>query len=399
VYVQDRVLLQLQTALLGWEAGSAGATGKAVALARFLNLLYVDPIVPVEVLGMVAGALGSAERLHLLRAAMQTTIQLTNPEHVEHLLGLLTEQQPSIFRPAAGQGQRAALLDPLLACLHLQYVVHSLLQQGSRGYAMHRAAVDAGPVQLRVLQWLGADLDLAIKGESMGTPVTPLIMACSSAGGLGECGMSSCQQRPQQASELLQRFMMGKNREGCLFDDEGNYTELAQRREGVVRLLVEAGATLNFKKTGRFPSPLSSAAFSGLLPVLECIVQPTLAALGDESRVPPSKRELSRAIQCAARGGNVNCLRLLLGAAAGGPASEEAKAALCSMAGALNQDAMKVLLEAGVPVNGRVQGGNAPLHTLVSRPSNSEQVSTGLNANSVCICCACRWQSCSMVVD
>jgi hypothetical protein len=216
--------------------------------------------------------------------------------------------------------------------------------------------------------------------------MTPLMMACSEGVEVDEGGMSSSQQQQQQGEEeqameritsvLIHSMMMGKNREVDLFDEEGSYTQLLQRRVGVVKLLVENGATLAVKATAReLPSsPLSLAANAGLLPVVQYLVQPTLAALGDVSRVPPHQRELSQAIQYAARSGHMRCLRVLLNATMGATASEEAKAALCTMVGDLNEDAIQVLLLMGVPVNGRVQGGNGPVHTLFSRPSNSEEV-------------------------
>jgi ankyrin repeat protein len=227
------------------------------------------------------------------------------------------------------------------------------------------------------------------------------MMACSSGVEVDEGGMSSSQQQQQgeeeQAMEritsaLMRSMLLNKSREVDFFDEEGSYTQLLQRRVGVVKLLVEEGATLAVKAAAskRPSSPLSLAANAGLLPVVECLVQPTLAALSDQSGVPPSKRELSQAIQYAARGGHVRCLRVLLHAAAGGPESEEAKAALCAMVGALNQDAIELLLMVDVPVNGRVQGGNGPVHALFSRPSYSEQVREQSTRQPLY---ACRWQA------
>jgi hypothetical protein len=177
---------------------------------------------------------------------------------VEQLLSLLAQQQPSIFR-AAGQWQRAAVLDPLLACLHLQYVVHGVLQRGSRGYAMHVAAVDAGAVQLRVLQMLGADLDLAYtKQEGTSPPIqtTPLMMACTSVGGAGRCGPPTVGQQESQLQQqeqwqphsvLMENLKWGKSREPDVAGEGGSYTAIVQRRLGVVKLLVEAGASLTFR--------------------------------------------------------------------------------------------------------------------------------------------------------
>jgi hypothetical protein len=374
--LQERLLLQLQTALLGWEADAAGEAAKAAALARFGQLLQVDFSLSVQLINQVAEQLRPEERRHIINTVLQTDILITRPDKLEQLVGLLSAQQPSIFRAAAGQGQRAAVLNPLLACLHLQYVVQSLLQRASTGYAMHYAAADAGAAQLRVLQMLGADLDLVVVFEQDGRPVhtTPIALACWLEAGVSDSGLATGQQE-QQGVEGKADMLTGDSGEAYVLE-EGNYTELVQRRLGVVKLLVETGASLILRATGGTRSALSAAAVSGLYPVVEYLLPPTLAALGDQSGMHPIKREVSQAIMDAARGSNVRCLRLLLAAAAGGPASEEANAALCHMAGALAHSdddlaGLKLLLAEGVPVNGRLLGTTAPLHALMCRPSNA----------------------------
>jgi hypothetical protein len=360
------LLLQLQTALLGWEAGEAGHTAKAAALARFGKLFQVYPSLPLELVTQVAGQLPQAERQHIVRTVSQADILITSPDKVQLLLALLAQQQPSIFRAAAGQGQRAAVLDPLLACLHLEHVVHGVLQRGSRGYATHHAAVDAGVAQLRVLQLLGADLDLLCMDKGSGLPVTPIVLACTSLASGYDHGPLPGEQQ-QQPPLLQQDLIMGHNREGCLLNKHGNFRSLIKRRLEVAELLVNSGASLAFRpSTPVMPSALGLAASAGLYPLLECVLPPTLKALGDQSQVAPNKRQLSLAIGFAARAGNVRCLRLLLGAAAGGPASKEARAALSHTTGIFRLYAMKLLLAEGVPVNGRVLGVTAPLHAFIS---------------------------------
>jgi hypothetical protein len=186
----------------------------------------------------------------------------------------------------------------------------------------------------------------------------------------------------------------GKNREAYMRGKDGNYSELVQRRVGVVKVLVEAGASLLFNLGPMAKSALTLAAFSGLYPVLECVLRPTLAALGDESAVAPHMRELSLAIQKAACGGNMRCLQLLLGPAARGPAFDEAKAALCTMVASLDLDSTKILLRAGVPVNGLLQGVTAPLHMLMNQRHNGRLVSGVLIAQPTAFESPCGSTSC-----
>jgi hypothetical protein len=401
---QDLLLLQLQTALLGWEAGAAGDVRTAAALQGLLALLDVETTLPPELVGKAVTKLLPAEREHIVSVLVQTNALTTSTGGLEQLLGLLAAQQPTIFM-AAGQGQRAAVLDPLLACQHLQYVVHSLLQRDSRGYAMHHAAIDAGPVQLRVLQMLGADLNMMYIDKRLVFPVpaTPLVLACTSVGEVDACEPHTQEQQEVQQEEppwLHQRrqqqlaLMMSPHREGRLLDKGGNYTDLIQRRLEVVQLLVETGASLAIKGTPSMQSALSAAARAGLYPLLDYVLPSTLAALGDESELPPNKRQLSLAIRYAARAGNVRCLRLLMGAAAGGPASEEAKAALCHMVSSAEGhasalEATKLLLAEGVPVNGHVHmcclgllSITTPLHALMSRSSNQYSLVSGWWSNT-----------------
>jgi hypothetical protein len=117
------------------------------------------------------------------------------------------------------------------------------------------------------------------------------------------------------------------------------------------------------------------AMSAGLHPLVEYLLQPTLAARGDQSGVPLHDRVLTQGIKHSARRGNIRVLRLLLGAAAGGPASEEAKAALCSLAGSSDLPGMQLLLAEGVPPDGRSSGAAASLHTLMCRSDGNELVS------------------------
>jgi hypothetical protein len=172
--LQELVVLQLQTALLSWEARGSGHAAKAAAFDHLLALLEIDP---VSQAAQASHQLVPAEAQHILSVLSTTQQLVAAPSKVELLLGLLAAQQPSIFR-AAGQGERAAVLDPLLACLHLQHVTRTLLQPDGWGYAMHWAAAYFAVSQLSILRLLGADLDLAAEAPT-GEEVTPLLIACT----------------------------------------------------------------------------------------------------------------------------------------------------------------------------------------------------------------------------
>jgi hypothetical protein len=256
------------------------------------------------------------------------------------------------------------VLDVLLAGLHLECVVRAVLQPANGRYAMHMAAEAGAVTQLRVLQMLGADLDLPSLDSQTKLSITPLIAACCVLPGHPGHG-SICwnhQQQQQQQREVLM--------------EQGDYKELVQRRLEVVQLLVGAGALVNHTQQAgsNMVSALSAASFAGLYWVVEYLLPHAKAAAGDESRLGLGDRVLFMPIYQASAGGSGRCLRLLI-AAGGGPGVEEARMVLFMHTGILTIDAMKLLLDNGVPVNAPLKG-RALVHAVPVMGGKQSEVST-----------------------
>jgi hypothetical protein len=211
---QNRLVLWLQTGLLRWEAAQAGDLRKAEAFTRLLELLQIGNL---STEGLLPGP-GCPRSQAVLEARHKTNVLnttwqlLQDATQVEKLVGLLALQQPSIFR-AAAKGQRAAVLDPLSATIHLEFVANTLVEPVGGRWAMHAAAAAGALVQMHVLQMLGADLDLPSLDYHhwSGVPYTPLMMACSCLPGQLNCRFSlqapteQQQQQPQPAEQQQQQ--------------------------------------------------------------------------------------------------------------------------------------------------------------------------------------------------
>jgi hypothetical protein len=146
MFPQDRLLLQLQTALLGWEAGAAGDGGKAAALDRFRDLLYSKSMVPAGLLGMVDEELNPAEQRHIVRTVLQTDTLIISPDKLQQLLGLLAQQQPSIFRAGAARscvGPAAGLPAPAVRGMWAATAGHPMLRHAP-GSHRRRGGTAAG---------------------------------------------------------------------------------------------------------------------------------------------------------------------------------------------------------------------------------------------------------------
>jgi hypothetical protein len=376
--VQELLLLQLQTGLLGWEARKGGEEGKAAAFDSFLELLHLETD-SVTIGGQAGGGPQPAEEQHILKVMGTTQQIISTPEQVEQLLGLLAVQQPSVFRAAAGEGQRAAMLHPLLACLHLECVVRAVIQPGSKGYAMHVAAWMGFVAQLRVLQMLGADLDLSYTLE--GVPYTPLRMACCNIPYLGDVGLPSSyrrrshkQQQQEQRQEAATSTLMCQGSVMCDLELDSMCTEELQQQVAVLMMLTNSAGFSTVELQRQQPSILATAAYAGLHPVVQFLLPHAKATLSYERQLPADKHMLSRATQRASSIGNRQHLRLLM-TAAGGPASEDAKAALCLAMLSMDLAAMEVLLkEERVSVDCVVEGDATALNAFLRTPDKEQQV-------------------------
>jgi hypothetical protein len=363
---QELLLLHLQAGVLRWEARQAGQAGKISVFDRFLTGL--------------ASAVESEPKLKLEAAQSKNGNSLwaktkdlaSSPNKVQQLLGLLAEQQPSIFRAASGQGQRAAVLDPLLACLHLQCVVEASKNPVNGRFAMHRAAEAGAVTQLRVLELLGADLDLPSLDPGMNFTMTPLMAACCVLPGQPGYGTVCWEQQQQQLKTESGMPARQQCREVLMEQEE--YNSLAGRRLEVVQRLLSAGASFAHVASNKEykSSMLALAAFAGLHRVVEYLLPLAKIAAGDESKLTPCNRLLAAPIEQACLAGNVRCLRLLL-AAADGPRAKEALSRLIYTASACEVDAVKLLLEEGVPVNGCLQH-KTPLLSFVTGTGKKPQV-------------------------
>jgi hypothetical protein len=228
--VQNRLVLWLQTGLLRWEAAQVGDLRKAAAFTRLLELLQIGDL---STEGLLPGpncprnqaVLETRHRTNVLNTTWQL---LQDASQVEKLIGLLALQQPSIFR-AAGKGQRAAVLDPLLATIHLEFVANTLVEPAGGRWAMHAAAAAGAVAQLRVLQLLGADLDLPSMDYHhwTGVPYTPLMMACSCVPGQMNVrfGLQATPEQLQQQQQQLQQQLQQQRQQLQQQLEEGEGTE------------------------------------------------------------------------------------------------------------------------------------------------------------------------------
>jgi hypothetical protein len=364
--LQEGLQLLLLTGLLCYEARQAGHAVKADAFDCFLTLVIGGSGLWLQAQGP---HVRRADAEHL-RSVISTTSRLvTAPQKLPRLLGLLAQQQPSIFRAAAGQGQRAAVLDPLLACLHLQCVVYTLLCPGPLGYAMHFAARNLAVAQLRVLQGLGADLSMMyISASGMG--MTPLIEACNSQINKGTYA-SGLQQA--QHLELFQQH--GKDREAAVLTGDGSYTPCVKLVLEAVKVLVDGGADVAARQPGRGTTVLTAAGASGMWPVEEYLIPLAMKASQEKADSPPEQHVLFTGILTAAGAGHARCLHLLV-AAAGGPTADVCVAALCRTASRSLPLALQLLLAEGVPINGQLGAVGTPLHAFLQAPSQASMVGT-----------------------
>lgn len=365
--MQGLLSLQLQTALLSHEACSSGQVSKAAAFDQFLGLLQVDAVSWIDA---AADQLEASEAQHILSVLSTTQQLVAAPSKVEQLLGLLAVQQPSIFR-AASSNERAAVLDQLRACLHLQHVMTTLLQPKDRGYAMHWAAEFAAVVQLRILQMLGADLSLAVR-NTIGDWVTPLLMACTTGHGPQNCALSPSEHElPLPADQYQEPWRVFQQVEEDLSSGTAvaTYIALPDRKLRAVQLLVEAGAAaadpIPGLQRGRYLRLLlAGAACSGLAPVVEYLLPRAVQAAPEQAHLPLGERLLTDAIFSASLGGDARCLSMLVGAS-GGPESQECVAALLRLVDNLEGPGLGMLLAEGVPINQRLRGWAPPLQVFL----------------------------------
>lgn len=275
--LQGLLSFWLQTALLSHEARSSGQVSKAAAFDQFLGLLQVDVVSWVEAAG---AQLDATEAQHVMSVLSTTQQLVADPNKVEQLLGLLAVQQPSIFR-AASSRERAAVLEPLRACLHLRHVVTTLLQAVEKVYAMHWAATYAAVAQLRILQMLGADLSLAAQ-NSAGESISPLLLACMRHNGPQDRGLNPSEQELPPTDQCMETWRVFQQFEEDLRSGtaDGTYIALPDRKLQAVQLLLEAGADVGA------PMPclqtlLGQAACSGLEHVVEYLLPRALQAAPD----------------------------------------------------------------------------------------------------------------------